>query len=121
MPKTEIPKTTSKSNPKTKSKTESEFEVEDEEVGEVKGEEDVEMKEEGKELGEEEEEDEKVNIEVEIDPSTGCARLDLTRQGGGKKELTWGEETVFVNAAVMDVSYRPVNRPWVVDLDLERG
>ena len=29
-----------------------------------------------------------------------------------------GEETLFVNAAIMDVAYRPVNAPWVVDLEL---
>lgn len=31
-----------------------------------------------------------------------------------------GKETLFVNAAIMDVKYRPVNAPWVVDLDLPR-
>jgi hypothetical protein len=25
-----------------------------------------------------------------------------------------------VNAAIMDVAYRPVNAPWVVDLDLPK-
>ncbi|KAG9235206.1 ser/Thr protein phosphatase family protein [Amylocarpus encephaloides] len=31
----------------------------------------------------------------------------------------FGEETVMVNAAIMDVRYRPVNAPWVVDLVLK--
>ena len=31
-----------------------------------------------------------------------------------------GEETVFVNAAVMNVKYRPVNAPWIVELDLPK-
>ena len=42
--------------------------------------------------------------------------LDLTE--GSAEGLRWGEETVFMNAAVMDVGYRPVNAPWIVDLDL---
>ena len=29
-----------------------------------------------------------------------------------------GRETLFVNASIMDVEYRPVNAPWVVDLEL---
>lgn len=32
--------------------------------------------------------------------------------------LRWGEETLFVNASIMNVHYRPVNAPWIVDLDL---
>ena len=36
----------------------------------------------------------------------------------GNQSLKWGEETLFVNASIMDVRYRPVNAPWVVDLDL---
>jgi hypothetical protein len=32
-----------------------------------------------------------------------------------------GESTFFVNASIMDVSYKPVNAPWVVDLDLPLG
>ena len=42
--------------------------------------------------------------------------VDLSEGGG--EGLRWGEETVFVNAAIMDVEYKPVNAPWVVDLDL---
>ena len=29
-----------------------------------------------------------------------------------------GEETIFINAAIMDIRYEPRNIPWVVDLDL---
>ena len=32
--------------------------------------------------------------------------------------LVFGEETVFVNASIMNLRYRPVNAPWLVDLDL---
>ena len=44
------------------------------------------------------------------------ARVDIS--GGGERPLRWGEETLFVNASIMDVHYQPVNAPWIVDLDL---
>ena len=45
-----------------------------------------------------------------------CAKIDISKQG--EEELRWGEETLFVNASIMDVDYNPVNAPWVVDLEL---
>ena len=36
----------------------------------------------------------------------------------GEGSLRWGEETLFVNAAIMTVHYRPMNPPWIVDLNL---
>lgn len=45
-----------------------------------------------------------------------AAYIDMSK--GGKQPLKWGEETLFINASIMDVRYRPVNSPWVVDLDL---
>lgn len=45
-----------------------------------------------------------------------AAFLDLSEEGG--RALEFGRETVFVNAAVMDVNYVPGNAPWLVDLDL---
>ena len=55
-----------------------------------------------------------------------CASFDGTtgREGGregegeGEGPLRWGEETLFVNAAIMTVNCNPLNAPWVVDLDL---
>ncbi|KAI9681253.1 MAG: hypothetical protein M1817_002535 [Caeruleum heppii] len=35
--------------------------------------------------------------------------------------LRYGEETLFVNAAIMNVRYMPVNAPWLVDLELPRS
>lgn len=32
--------------------------------------------------------------------------------------VAWGKETLMVNSSIMDVTYRPTNKPWVVDLDL---
>lgn len=34
--------------------------------------------------------------------------------------VKFGEETLMVNAAIMNLSYRPTNSPWLVDLDLPR-
>ncbi|KAM0801491.1 40S ribosomal protein S8e [Usnea florida] len=45
-----------------------------------------------------------------------CAFVDVSKVGG--KPLQWGQETLFVNASIMDVRYRPTNAPWVVDIDL---
>ena len=45
------------------------------------------------------------------------AYLNLSEEDGGMP-LKWGEETMFINAAIMNVWYRPVNKPWMVDLDL---
>ena len=45
------------------------------------------------------------------------AYVDLSEEGSGEG-LRWGEETVFVNASIMDVGYKAVNAPWIVDLDL---
>jgi hypothetical protein len=42
--------------------------------------------------------------------------LDLS--GSGERPLRWGEETMFINASIMNVHYKPVNAPWIVHLDL---
>ena len=46
----------------------------------------------------------------------GAAFLDITKEG--EMPLRWGKETLFVNAAIMNLLYEPTNAPWVVDLDL---
>ncbi|KAL8899798.1 MAG: hypothetical protein Q9192_001392 [Flavoplaca navasiana] len=53
-----------------------------------------------------------------------CAYVNISQGGkdgpleGSNKPLVFGEETLFINAAIMDVNYEPVNAPWLVDLDL---
>ena len=42
--------------------------------------------------------------------------VDLT--AGSENPLTFGKETLFVNAAIMNLCYEPLYAPWVVDLDL---
>lgn len=44
------------------------------------------------------------------------AFVDLSESGNSP--LKFGEETLFVNASIMDEWYRPRNAPWVADLDL---
>ena len=67
--------------------------------------------------GEQEEE-----VEVRrIDISEGGGKgMGDGKEGGGGVDgpLRWGEETLFVNAAIMNVDYEPLNAPWVVKLDL---
>ncbi|KAI1955009.1 hypothetical protein LOZ12_000890 [Ophidiomyces ophidiicola] len=38
--------------------------------------------------------------------------------GDSDNPLKFGTETLFVNAAILTVSYQPLNAPWVVDVDL---
>jgi len=45
-----------------------------------------------------------------------CNRLPYSSDG--PEPLVFGEETIFVNASIMNLNYRPVNAPWLVDLDL---
>ena len=54
-----------------------------------------------------------------------CAYLDVSSAGtgndsdsDGSKPVRHGQETLFVNAAIMDVMYRPTNAPWLIDIDL---
>lgn len=44
------------------------------------------------------------------------AYLDISTRG--TNSLSFGKETVFINAAIMNVNYNPKNAPWIVDLDL---
>ncbi|KAK5991045.1 hypothetical protein PT974_09321 [Cladobotryum mycophilum] len=44
--------------------------------------------------------------------------VDLTE---GKNQLTPGEQTLFVNAAVMDVRYYPTQLPWLIDVNLSKA
>ncbi|EGR46673.1 uncharacterized protein TRIREDRAFT_65957 [Trichoderma reesei QM6a] len=46
----------------------------------------------------------------------GCY-LDVTE---GQDMVKRGEQTLFVNASIMSVRYRPAQMPWVVDIDLPR-
>lgn len=49
---------------------------------------------------------------------SGQGSAKLVDVEGGWSERAFGESTLFVNAAIMDVEYKPVNAPLVVDLEL---
>lgn len=38
-----------------------------------------------------------------------------------EKPLRWREETLTINASVVDVEYEPENSAWLVDLELPKG
>ncbi|KAK4636632.1 putative rhamnogalacturonate lyase C [Fulvia fulva] len=44
--------------------------------------------------------------------------VDASRTG---KPIQRGTETLMVNASIMNVRYRPINAPWVIDIDLPRA
>ncbi|KAF2724093.1 hypothetical protein K431DRAFT_282361 [Polychaeton citri CBS 116435] len=56
-------------------------------------------------------------VEVDLDRARDAhgVFVDLTE---GTKGLERGRESLLVNAAIMDVHYRPINGAWVIDLDL---
>ncbi|KAI1033631.1 hypothetical protein LB504_012656 [Fusarium proliferatum] len=47
-----------------------------------------------------------------------AAHLDLTQ---GDSRVVQGKQTLFVNAAIMDIRYRPIQLPWLIDVDLVRA
>jgi predicted phosphodiesterase len=54
---------------------------------------------------------------LEMSKDRGCY-VDLTE---GENLLKKGEQTLFVNASIMSVRYRPSQMPFVVDVDLPRA
>ncbi|KAL3463418.1 Ser/Thr protein phosphatase family protein [Aspergillus heterothallicus] len=61
--------------------------------------------------------EEEVEWDREMIMEERCAYVDIS--SGSSRPLRRGEETLFVNASVVNISYKPLNAPWVVDLDLE--
>lgn len=45
--------------------------------------------------------------------------IDVSRDGSDT--LKRGEETLMINASIMNVSYKPINAPWVIDIDLPKA
>ncbi|KAK3059407.1 hypothetical protein LTS18_010946 [Coniosporium uncinatum] len=58
--------------------------------------------------------------DVGVDPAQASHEMavyvDLSDSGPGPLKL--GEETLMVNSSIMSVSYKPVQAPWLVDLEL---
>jgi hypothetical protein len=46
-----------------------------------------------------------------------AASIDIGQ--GSDDAVEFGQETLMVNASIMNVRYKPWNAPWLVDLDLE--
>lgn len=63
-------------------------------------------------------EDASVKVDLDAAKEKHAAFVDISEAGGNAVQP--GKETLFVNAAIMDVKYRPINAPWVVDMDLPR-
>ncbi len=59
---------------------------------------------------------ERINSNCEMVVRAGAAFIDISHDGD--MPLEFGKDTLFVNAAIMDLLYDPTNAPWVVDLDL---
>jgi len=71
---------------------------------------------------------ERADVEDQLFPITVDQNDVLENRGAfvdlsssGSSQLHWGQETLFVNASIMDVRYNPRNAPWVVDLELPRA
>ncbi|KAL1957427.1 hypothetical protein VTO42DRAFT_5995 [Malbranchea cinnamomea] len=71
---------------------------------------------EGKEEEEEEEGSTTFQQDREAELDNGYAYIDLSHESN--KPLREGEETLFVNAAVVTRLYEPLNAPWLIDIDL---
>lgn len=57
-----------------------------------------------------------VHVEREKVLNDRCVHVDIANSS--ERPLRFGDETLFVNAAIMNVHYEPVNAPWLVNLDL---
>lgn len=78
----------------------------------------AEWKESGWKEGVNDEQTASLKVDMDLAKQEHAVFVDVSEDGGNA--ILPGKETLFVNAAIMDVAYRPVNAPWVVDLDLPR-
>lgn len=77
----------------------------------------------------------KVQVSKDIDPITTIKastevslsnRVSTTKEGAylvdasseSTGPLKFGQDTLMVNASMMNLAYRPLQAPWIVDLDL---
>lgn len=56
--------------------------------------------------------------ETIVDPGSYDSLVDRMGAYVDATDLEHGKETLFVNASIMNIRYRPLNAPWVVDLEL---
>ncbi|KAL1971894.1 hypothetical protein VTN31DRAFT_1982 [Thermomyces dupontii] len=67
----------------------------------------------------EEEEGERIVPDMDAARRERCCKLDVSSDE--ERPLRHREETLFVNASVLSVRYRPENAPWLIDLDLPKA
>jgi Calcineurin-like phosphoesterase len=62
----------------------------------------------------------KASSRIELDPETVRKKREAycDVSGDSTQPLRYGEQTLFVNASILNVGYKPMNAPWVVDIDL---
>jgi len=60
-----------------------------------------------------------IDIDQEMTSVNKAAYIDSTK--GSELVVRPGKDTLMVNASIMTVAYQPWNKPFVVDIDLEKG
>ena len=60
-----------------------------------------------------------IEADREVAKERRAVFVDLSAAGGNP--VRRGADTVLINAAIMNIYYRPLNAPWVVDIDLPKG
>lgn len=60
----------------------------------------------------------KLKVDLDAAKEQHGVFVDLT--SSGSTSLQRGATTMIVNASIMNVMYRPVNAPWVIDIDLSK-
>lgn len=65
------------------------------------------------------EEGERIVPDMDAARREGCCKLDVSSDA--QRPLRHREETLFVNASVLSVKYRPEHAPWLIDLDLPKA
>jgi hypothetical protein len=78
---------------------------------------------EGDDLDVKSEEHVEKRVEVQVDgdkmAQERAVEIDISHEGG--QELEFGKETLMVNASIMTLTYKPLQEPWLVDLDLPKS
>jgi predicted DNA-binding antitoxin AbrB/MazE fold protein len=65
----------------------------------------------------EEREDIQANMEDVV--ASRAVEVDISKEGA--TPLEYGKETLMVNASIMTLRYKPMNSPWLVDMELEEA
>lgn len=58
------------------------------------------------------------NVDIEQERAASERGVFLDASYDGNMPIAYGHETMFINAAIMNLRYRPENSPWVVTIEL---